>query len=1038
MDSKSLWWCILIVILVFTSFGIGWSVTLFITFSTFLIGNYSGNPLSESNVSDGGLQQVVQKSLTPNKLHNSDHRVTGSELIDTSLQEILGYVIRDYVSPWYNLISTNEDLPQKSVRKSAQKLAINISNRVKEVDWIPYLTTRLVDDAASHLKLFKQARAKMKQEERPKSPRNSPRRETRISPKRTHKRNKSETDIAWYFGSRNSDKKDVEYTVGHTSKFYVNDSGKQSSLEDYFFDLECTMENNAVCRDLICTDDEKEKEFLSELVELLLYILLPDKDFQCKPLRFILRELFSNCVILPLFSMLSDPDYINQAILWLCLREVSLPSEIFLSTLRTTNNCDELKYTKQLVSSEIQLLRSRDSGGDSDLSIKQQLSSLFYVIKIIDNRLSKIDNNENLISYSDYYDFNPLENDAKSIDLPLDFILKNNVALSYFIDYTSSLSKQDYLFFYLNIEGWKVSVEQQLSDIQINKMKGLNENSNSVYENIRSTAMNIYEQYLGDKDEHKVDISATLIHKLFFRIRNLTEAPSELWFDDVQKAIYEKMKVCDEFLPQFKKSKSYIKLLEELDLLQQTIVDEDTISLSSLDNLEVAALEEPKSTNNGNLHQKQNYLTVEGLEKSSSKHVRSLSDVTCFMAKPELHISDSNLNGIEKIDPIDPSTTEKLLKTGDFALCVKIIETGIVCEKGKTFGIYATHVSRQYDTGFLEEWHIYRRYSDFHDLHTKIKERYPDLSKIAFPGKKTFHNMDRAVLERRMKMLGLYMQELTQSHIVHTHHGLRDLLMTFLEQGDYDRVTSGGPISHTIDTIVNPIKTGMKTIKNMPEQLIHTVDEVVEKVFHQKTPQKQQQPASKVGAALDIESDDNIPLRIMLLLVDEVFDLKSRNQWLRRRIVTILRQIVRTMFGDIVNRRILDYVSFITSPKNVAHYLHVFKQSFWPNGVKAERKPDRDEGSKYRTRVAAKIALLSCLTDELKHIIGSETTRKGLLSIFELFQRPILNRRLIYVLLEGILSNLFPEKNITEIFHKLHSKSRRHQEKQKELVLKIR
>jgi PXA domain. len=33
---------------------------------------------------------------------------------------------------------------------------------MKEVDWIPYLTTRLVDDAASHLRLFRQACAKMK------------------------------------------------------------------------------------------------------------------------------------------------------------------------------------------------------------------------------------------------------------------------------------------------------------------------------------------------------------------------------------------------------------------------------------------------------------------------------------------------------------------------------------------------------------------------------------------------------------------------------------------------------------------------------------------------------------------------------------------------------------------------------------------------------------------------------------------------------------------------------------------------------------
>lgn len=44
-------------------------------------------------------------------------------------------------------------------------------------------------------------------------------------------------------------------------------------------------------------------------------------------------------------------------------------------------------------------------------------------------------------------------------------------------------------------------------------------------------------------------------------------------------------------------------------------------------------------------------------------------------------------------------------------------------EKGKTFGIYATQVTKMYDTGFLEQWHIYRRYSDFHDMQTKIKEK---------------------------------------------------------------------------------------------------------------------------------------------------------------------------------------------------------------------------------------------------------------------------------------------------------------------------
>lgn len=95
------------------------------------------------------------------------------------------------------------------------------------------------------------------------------------------------------------------------------------------------MENNLICRNIICMDEDKEKgkylfhfikydfleqcflEFLCEILEILLYILLPDEDFQCKPLRYVLREIFANCVVLPLFTMLSDPDYINQAIIWL-------------------------------------------------------------------------------------------------------------------------------------------------------------------------------------------------------------------------------------------------------------------------------------------------------------------------------------------------------------------------------------------------------------------------------------------------------------------------------------------------------------------------------------------------------------------------------------------------------------------------------------------------------------------------------------------------------------------------------------------------
>ena len=146
----------------------------------------------------------------------------------------------------------------------------------------------------------------------------------------------------------------------------------------------------------------------------------------------------------------------------------------------------------------------------------------------------------------------------------------------------------------------------------------------------------------------------------------------------------------------------------------------------------------------------------------------------------------------------------KKLQQGRFEIKAEIIETGIVNDRGKTYGIYAVAVTKTYDSGYQDKWHIYRRYSDFYDLYQKIKDKYYDLAKIAFPGKKTFHNMDRDVLERRMVMLNSWLQQLTRPAIVEGHMGLQNLLLTFFEQGDYDKGVTGGQISRTVHEIEIP------------------------------------------------------------------------------------------------------------------------------------------------------------------------------------------------------------------------------------------
>lgn len=61
-------------------------------------------------------------------------------------------------------------------------------------------------------------------------------------------------------------------------------------------------------------DSESEVEYLRTISEALLYCLLPPTDANCPSLKFILRELMANFVLLPTAESICDPDYINQTL----------------------------------------------------------------------------------------------------------------------------------------------------------------------------------------------------------------------------------------------------------------------------------------------------------------------------------------------------------------------------------------------------------------------------------------------------------------------------------------------------------------------------------------------------------------------------------------------------------------------------------------------------------------------------------------------------------------------------------------------------
>ncbi|VDQ01837.1 unnamed protein product [Trichobilharzia regenti] len=70
-------------------------------------------------------------------------------------------------------------------------------------------------------------------------------------------------------------------------------------------------------------------------------------------------------------------------------------------------------------------------------------------------------------------------------------------------------------------------------------------------------------------------------------------------------------------------------------------------------------------------------------------------------------------------------------------------------------------------------------------------------------------------------------------------------------------------------------------------------------------------PSVKSTESYDMTSGDETPIRILFLLVDEIFDLHREGQFTRQGNFAILRKIFQTFFGIRVNKMIIAKVGFI-------------------------------------------------------------------------------------------------------------------------------
>ena len=60
-----------------------------------------------------------------------------------------------------------------------------------------------------------------------------------------------------------------------------------------------------------------------------------------------------------------------------------------------------------------------------------------------------------------------------------------------------------------------------------------------------------------------------LISKFLQRLKN--DEPHDLWFEAIQEKVFDVLKTDDHFFPAFKKSSSYVKMLLELEIIDEVV-----------------------------------------------------------------------------------------------------------------------------------------------------------------------------------------------------------------------------------------------------------------------------------------------------------------------------------------------------------------------------------------------------------------------------------------------------------------------------------
>lgn len=322
---------------------------------------------------------------------------------------------------------------------------------------------------------------------------------------------------------------------------------------------------------------------------------------------------------------------------------------------------------------------------------------------------------------------------------------------------------------------------------------------------------------------------------------------------------------------------------------------------------------------------------------------------------------------------------------------IKSIQVGRE-DDGREFALYVIEVQR--DAGEqmpAASWVVARRYSEFHDLHQKLRSRYPSVRNLDFPGRRVVMKFQSEFLRKRRVALEKYLQELVLLPDVCRSRDLRAFLSeSAITQGEnlldregrkdivsrlYDSVTDGvEDILGNIPVLDQISVAGQNLIAAAANQLnsgpLHTDEESF--------------PAAEAEAELNaFESKELEPfIKPICDIFLEVFELNRGNNWLRGRAVVV---VLQQLLGGTIERKVRDTSKMLIQEEPLLRYIALLRDNMWPNGQLVRDKKPRSAAEKRKTRTEASLMLATLLPDLAGSVVGRVNAQAASRRLFATF-----------------------------------------------------